>query len=344
MKVAPDGEPLGGRAVWHHRGDAVLSIGVWTERKLGRGEDAEPLLVHHVPTGEGIVGVFDGSGGSGASIAYESRDGESRSGAWVAARVVRAGVESWFYDGVHERATFESESLRTQLYELLTTLRPRSRSKVVGTIRRDLPTTMAALCYRHDLEQVACRALWVGDSRAYALTPRGGLRVLTRDHTVETDALEQLLQDPPLTNVLCADHDFLIDSHSVLLDAPCVLVCATDGFFGYVDTPAHFECHLLGALGVADNESSWARSLAELVSSYSADDASLVVVALGYSSFEELQMSFSNRRQEVLERYMWSRPPNQGARELVRQWRMRTWDGYQPGYEQWMPPLRERDA
>ncbi len=269
---------------------------------------------------------------------------QGSSGAWVGARVARAGVESWFCGCVQEGTAFEPESLRAHLHLLLDRMRPAGRSKVVGTMRHDLPTTMAVVRYRLSGDQVSCQALWAGDSRVYSLTPSGGLQALTRDHTVETDALEQLLQDPPLTNVLCADQDFVVDSNDMVRDLPCVLVTATDGFFGYVDTPAHFECHVLGTLRRAASETDWAMRLASQVSSYTGDDASISITALGYSGFEQLQESFGTRTNALLARYGRNPPDARHGRKALQQWRTETWHEYRPGYERCMPSSSEEQA
>jgi hypothetical protein len=335
-------QPNTGQAIWHHQRETMLAVGVWTERRPGHGEDAEPLWIHHVPANEGVIGVFDGSGGSGGWVAYEAPDRPARSSAWIGARLARASLESWFYGCIHDRVQAEPESLHKHLTLLLSSVRPAARSKVVGTIRHDLPTTMAAAHYQLGGDQVRCRALWAGDSRVYSLTPRDGLQALTRDHTVETDALEQLVNDPPLTNVVCADHPFTIDSNFLVLDLPRVLVSATDGFFGYIATPAHFECQLLGTLQKAADGADWAMRLAAQVSSYTGDDASLSVIALGYSGFGELRASFRRRTEAVLAHY-WSGPGAKRDREALQQWRARTWNNYRPVYEQLMPSAdRER--
>jgi len=328
----------GGTAVWHHRDATSLAIGVWTERRLARGEDAEPLFVHHVPTGKGVAGVFDGAGGAGASAAYEADDGTARSGAWVAARTSRAAVESWFCEHVEQGAMVRPDVLRIRLGDLLTTMRPSTRRRVVGTMTKDLPTTMAVVSYCLRGHDVDCHAMWAGDSRAYVLTPDHGLQALTRDHTEETDALAQLRQDPPMTNMLSAGSDFIVDSHILLLPRPCVLVCATDGFFGYVDTPAHFECHLLNALHQAFDEGHWSRLLAAKVRSYTADDASLSLVALGFGDFARLRTAFARRRSTLLREY------DKGRFDLrdpaaERDWTTMAWHRYRSGYEQRMPPL-----
>lgn len=184
---------------------------------------------------------------------------------------------------------------------------------------------MAALRYRRRGGTVECRALWAGDSRAYLLTPGAGLQALTRDHTDEADALEQLLQDPPMTNVICADRPFRVDQADTEIPLPCVLVCATDGFFGYVDTPAHVDCHLLRELRDARDAADWADLLCARVTGYTGDDASLSLVAIGYRDFEHLRDAFSRRTNEVL-RAHWPDGPRPTEPEF-RSWRSR-WAWY----------------
>ncbi|MEV6982958.1 hypothetical protein AB0M95_17075 [Sphaerisporangium sp. NPDC051017] len=329
----------GGAVVWHRKGRGWLALGMWSERREGLGEDAEPLLVHHGPTREGVVGVFDGAGGAGASIVAASRTGVPRTGAWVGSRTARRCVEGWFLERLEDRKPFETESLRSSLAAELAGARPRVPSRILGSMRRVLPSTMAAVRYRVEDGRVECEALWAGDSRAYALTPDGGLQALTRDHTVETDALEQLVQDPPLTNMLCADRDFTVESHPVALDGPCVLVCATDGCFGYVDTPSDFERHLLGTLMESEDERDWAERLAARVSGYTGDDASLCLAAFGFSGLGDLRERFGDRLRELEGRYAAEAEAADDDPAAHGRWRERAWRDYREGYELLMPPL-----
>ncbi len=316
--------------VWRYDGDDLLALGVWTERSRGGGEDAEPLFAHRVSTAEGILGVFDGLGGSGSTAACELSDGTTRSGAWVGARLARLGVASWFRGG------HAPESLRTRLVEVLRAVPPPRPSKIVSSMRRWLPTTMATVRYRLTGGQAECRVLWAGDSRAYALSPGWGLQALTRDHTDETDGLEQLICDPPMTNVICADQEFTIDTQVLLLPLPSVLLCATDGFHGYVATPAHFECHLLRAMQESCDTREWAERLVRHVLGYTGDDASLSLVALGYPGFDRLRADFAQRAEQVEARYGGCDRP--AEEEAARRWRTRTWNEYRPDYERLMPP------
>ncbi|MFI0408259.1 hypothetical protein [Actinomadura sp. 3N508] len=334
-------------------GDAAAG-GVWTEAVPGSGQDAEPLFVHHHATGHGIIGVFDGSGGAGSTPAYWTSDGKPRTGAWLGARVARTALESWFGVSVQDRARFEVADLETRLAQMLAAMRPTTPSRIVGRMHKELPTTMAALQYRLQHGAADCRALWAGDSRAYVLTPGDGLQVLSRDHTEEEDGLVQLLQDPPLANVICADAPFFVQEQRLSFELPCVLLCATDGFFGYVQTPAHFEYRLLAVLQGSESMADWCRRLGREISGYAADDASLSVVALGFAGFPSLRAAFAGRGRH-LEHLYWRgrprespgpldgrRPDGPGAEERAdrreREWRQQTWDSYRGVYERLMPP------
>jgi hypothetical protein len=221
------------------------------------------------------------------------------------------------------------------------------RSKLTGTMRRALPTTMAAIRYQIVDEGVWWQALWAGDSRAYLLLPGSGLHVITRDDTVEDDALEQLRQDPPMTNVICADRDFTVNAHvmasapRLVLGQPCVLLSATDGFFGYVHTPAQFECLLLHSMARAGSMAEWAKHLREQVQPLTADDASLSLVTLGFDEddFGQLQAAFEERYAHVMDAYR-DAPSRQGEQgdEALRRWQDETWQSYRTSYEMLMPP------
>jgi serine/threonine protein phosphatase PrpC len=321
-----------------HAEPGLLGLTVWTERRPGLGEDAEPLLLHHRSRRAGLLGVLDGSGGSGSGSAWTDPRGGSHTGAWVGSRVARLAAESWFtaqYEGAALAAG--ADELTDQLGTALRVLPDPSRSKIEGDMFRRLPTTMALLRYHQlDEAEVWVQSLWAGDSRGYCLRPTRGLQALTRDHTVERDALAQLTQDPPVTNVLCADRAFRVDEHQHRLLLPAVLLCATDGFFGYLQTPPDFEMLLLNTLASAADPLQWAELLSTQVSRWTGDDASLSLVALGYRDFAELRDSFSQRA-TVLGRLLAERPVQ--AQEAHRHWRQDVWERYQPDYEASMPPV-----
>ncbi|MEV6025033.1 serine/threonine protein phosphatase [Streptomyces sp. NPDC052036] len=365
----PDGQRPGRPAgplppgIWRESVEGLLALSVWTERVPHRGEDAEPFVAHHWAGGQGLLAVFDGSGGSGSASVWQAPDGTPRTGAWVGARVARLATDCWFREVATGGEPAVPESLREYLQYFLA-FAPQRRSKIGGTMRRLLPTTLAAVHYRlRDTpvgQEVELQPLWAGDSRAYVLQPQLGLRVLTRDHTRESDALELLRTDPPMTNLVSADREFEIDSRRLACRLPCVLVAATDGFFGYVHTPADFELLLLRTLHEARHEEEWADLIRREVQAYTADDASLAVLALGYRHFEDLRARFTARLGEMTERYVRTRPrgldrlseagtaagpsAQEDSADLparVRAWQESTWQEYRPGYESHLPPAPE---
>ncbi|MGW5776712.1 serine/threonine protein phosphatase [Streptomyces sp. NPDC003863] len=369
LPPVPDEEPKpAARAlpvVWSTPGifPGLHALSVWTEQVPGLGEDAEPFVAHHWDTGQGVVAVFDGSGGAGATPAWQRQDGTWHTGAWVAARVARLATDCWFHEVAGETEDAGPGTLHGYLSWFLANA-PQRRSKIGGTMHRQLPTTLAAVYYRlrEEGSAVELRPLWAGDSRAYVLSPEGGLHVLTRDHTHESDALELLRTDPPMTNVVCADREFTIDTQYIASFAlPCVLVAATDGYFGYVHTPADFEYLLLSTLRRADNEYEWGDLLRREVLAYTGDDASIALLAIGHQDFRQLRALYEQRFAELNDRHLRGRPgildrtarPGTGAETArdpederatharVRAWQDQSWQTYRAGYETYLPPASE---
>ncbi|ADH68152.1 PP2C family protein-serine/threonine phosphatase [Nocardiopsis dassonvillei] len=327
---------------WYLGQPGVRAWGVWAEKNPGQGEDAEPLWEHHTPSWSGIIGVFDGVGGAGSAFADADRSGHRATSAWVASRVAAMATREWFRATVSRPEPTdlaEVERLEEGVGSALRLMRPRERSRLTGRMIRQMPTTMAAVTYRIAGPEVQARALWAGDSRVYALDPRHGMTALTRDHTEEQDALEQLRQDPPMTNMLSASPDLFVESARVSLPQPCLLVCATDGFFGYVDTPHVFELLLLEALECAVDGESFAAELERRVRAYTGDDATLAAVAFGFDTFEAMRTGFAERLR-ILQKEL--APPPRGADvEERRLWQEESWRRYRPVYESRMPQERE---
>ena len=100
-------------------------------------------------------------------------------------------------------------------------------------------------------------------------------------------------------------------------------ICATDGVFGYVQTPGEVEFHVLDTLEAASDLRDWSRLL-QRVLGYTADDATLVLSAVGFGSFRQLRAAFPTA--------YGARPRDAGG--AVRQraaWRSRRASG-QPGW------------
>ncbi|MET7319643.1 serine/threonine protein phosphatase [Streptomyces sp. NPDC005549] len=338
----PPGPPRSrpGHLTWSAADGGLQALVVWTERRPGHGEDAEPLAAYHRPTGNGLLAVFDGSGGSGAAPAWRGPDGATYTGAWTGARVARLATECWFQRVAAAEEADSPPHLEHCLRTMLRAAPTGAPSKITGSMRRVLPTTLAAVRYRAHGEGVHWQAVWAGDSRSYALLPAGGLHALTRDDTREEDALAQLRQDPPMTNVICADRDFTLSAHRGEFREPCVLLAATDGFFGYVHTPAQFECVLLETLGRARDLDEWAGLLRRAIQPATGDDASLSLAALGFTDFGRLREAFTERHADLVRSGYLDVPPGD-APQAVRDWQERTWQSYRPAYEKFMPEVRE---
>jgi hypothetical protein len=317
--------------LWHHEMPGLLCLSVWTERVLDHGEDADPLVLFHRPSGRGLLAVFDGVGGAGRASAGRTPGQAERTQAWVASRRLRGLVEEWFVSGRPH------DQLRPHVASRLAT-DARSRTRLRGTISRAFPSTLAAIDYHRGLDQqVSWDVLWAGDSRCYLATAANGLQQLSRDDVDGTDALELLLQDPPMTNMVCADQDFALNRWQGRAPQPCVLVAATDGFFGYVTTPALFEHLLWDTLHTAVDLRHWAELLIQRVTAYTGDDASLALVGLGFSGLDELRATFRDRETHL--RVTHDELLRGVHGDQLATARVESWRGYQAGYERQWPPL-----
>jgi serine/threonine protein phosphatase PrpC len=274
-----------------------VSFKFCTAKVAGEGEDADPIL--RVGPDLGLLGVFDGMGGAGGRV-YDTPDGH-HTGAYIASRFARNVVErlmlelikpEWNLDGPATAAELQrvlASSLAARLAELKapeTTL----RSKLV----KALPTTMTlAVLQRTDptASRYACHLFWAGDSRAYVLDPEAGLHQLSRDDLRSGgDAMRNLTDDSVMSNCISADTEFHINHRQVELQAPFLLLCATDGCFAYVRSPMHFEHLLLSTLHDARDAAGWQRALQSAVAAITGDDSSLALLGLGtdFGGFKKL--------------------------------------------------------
>jgi hypothetical protein len=286
----------------------TLSFGFNLAKVPGQGEDADPIVREGRELG--LVGVFDGMGGAGGTV-YETPDGP-RSGAYLASRVAREVVEErmlelldpdWHLDG-QAAASDLSRHVRNALADTLAALdAPASglRSRLI----RALPTTMALMALQRREPRRgrwAGHVLWSGDSRVYVFEPSTGAHQLTRDDLRDRgDALVNLRQDSAISNAMSADVDFVVHHHLVHLTAPFLAVAATDGCFGYVPTPMHFEHLVLAALRDSADTESWSQLLQQRVAAVAGDDAAMAVLGVG-ADHHEFQGLFEERTANIVRR------------------------------------------
>lgn len=319
----------------------------------GQGEDSDPIVRHGRELG--LVAVFDGMGGAGGTV-YETLEGP-RTGAYLASRLARDVVEKrmismldpeWNLDG-EAAAQDLQRSVRSALQARLTELKA-PPSGLRSRLLRALPTTMAlGALQRHEPggDRWTCHLLWAGDSRVYVFRPGSGAHQLTADDIRDRgDAMANLREDSVVSNAMSADTDFVVHHRQIELTAPFLLVAATDGCFGYVPSPMHFEHLVLAALRDSRDTRGWSAAIQAAVSAVTGDDAAMATLGVG-ADHDGFRALFARRTAELEQR--WIGPLDDLDTELREQERkleeLRTtrrqrqaqlWAAYKPGYEEFL--------
>lgn len=277
------------------------------DKTPGAGEDSDPIRL--VLPGERAValGVFDGLGGSGARI-VQDEDGRSQSSAALAsalaARIstqvlesggfesspgeagVQAAAEATAWQGAEWLGRELQQRLRAGFKKEGDLLEGDGPSPIRGTMSKRLPTTACLLIVEEENEgrSALCSAIWAGDSRAYVWTAGVGLQQLTQDHTRKPlDALEAILDDPPMSNLVSPDIDGYLELHAISVRSPCLFACGSDGSFNYFPSPMDFEAAILGAIREAKRWEDVAGILQRTIVQVAQDDISFAFSAHGYS-------------------------------------------------------------
>lgn len=259
---------------------------------VGHGEDAPPLLVNE--ENGCAVGVFDGMGGSGAALC-ESDLGKDYTKAYVASRIVSSSVEAYLKEHIGTNDILVNDLKEVIAYRLRQEQErfpPQSKSLLRSKLVRDYPTTMALVTLTKSEKSMDIDSYWAGDSHCYLWEKDGFFQISLDDLEEKNDPMENLHNDSPISNCICADRDFIINHrHLQLSKEPVIILCATDGCFGYYQTPMHFEYILSDCLQRAKNEEEWKLLVKDELLKVTGDDCSLSLIAIGYKSFDELKMS-----------------------------------------------------
>ncbi|HEX3309791.1 MAG TPA: hypothetical protein VHS32_26365 [Streptosporangiaceae bacterium] len=336
----------------------TLSFGFNLAKVPGEGEDSDPIVRDGRELG--LVAVFDGMGGAGGTV-YETPDGP-RTGAYLASRVARDVVEErmlalldpeWNLDGP-AAARDLTRSVKRALADTLAGLNAPA-SGLRSRLLRALPTTMALMALQRREPRKgrwAGHVFWSGDSRVYVLDPATGAHQLTRDDLRDPgDALVNLRQDSVVSNAMSADVDFVVHHHQVELTAPFLAVAATDGCFGYVRTPIHFEHLVLASLRDSTGAGSWSRLLQQRIAGITGDDAAMAVLGVG-ADHGEFRQLFATRTAQIEQRCVVPLDELDSevgrAEQAVAEARRRhaalqtsLWAAYKPEYERYLG--REED-
>lgn len=271
------------------------------DARKGFGEDS---WCYAFSKSAGLIAAFDGCGGSGARK-HEFYTGHSE--AYIASRLC-AGA---FFDGFRDSfVQQEKPTSAQQIFEIskqycqntFAAYRPpagqgfRIKSSMITT----LPTTVAAAIIQPSNGEILTSAAWAGDSRVYALTPRG-LAQISLDDADDHDPYET---DAMMTNTINADRAPRVNQKVCRIPLPAIIFTATDGCFAYYTTPMEFEGVLLSTLLSASCPNDWESALSEQIGRVAGDDYTLVMAVLGFQRFENLKQAFSRRYNFLCENYL----------------------------------------
>lgn len=305
--------------------DAIFAVS--SEAFEGEGEDS---FCCSCSDEAALIGVFDGCGGLGARQ-YDKYEGHT--GAYIASRLASGAVYDWF-QGKKKKNSCDSSSkeLKIKVSKALSQGKSMGGStlKLRGSMVRDFPSTASIVLVQHTSEKTSIEAIWAGDSRIYLLDKKG-LSPISIDDTDSHDALEDLRQDPVQTNVLSSDGNFTLHTRSAEIRGPLVVIASTDGYFGYWQTPMHFEYFLLDTLERADSLAAWKTNMCTEIQEVTGDDATLAAMLFRFGTFEALKKHFRDRLEYLRKCYiqpLMDSYTEEKAREH--------WLEYRKGYERFM--------
>ena len=276
-----------------------------------------------------IVSVFDGCGGLGARP-YESFGGHT--GAYIASRAVCGAVHDWYYGS--GRNTLDSgkmaEDMKGYIGKAYGVCERYAveRMKIMGSMVRKFPTTLALSYAEREKNGVRVHILWTGDSRVYLLDSNG-LAQLTVDDTDVPDALENLTCDGSMNNVVSSDGNFSINHRTLVLSEAAMILAATDGCFGYVSSPMEFEYILVKHLVESKNPEEFRKNLEACLDEYAGDDFTMGIMSFGYGDFFATSQAFRQRKKFLEKEYMsFLEQEEDQIKEL--------WRKYKRGYERYL--------
>lgn len=279
-----------------------------------------------------VVSVFDGCGGLGARK-YETFQGHT--GAYIASRIVSGAVHDWYHEN-YKKSWKIAQKLASNIDEYIRKAYKVceqygvERLKIRGSMVRKFPTTLALAYAEWDGEGIVVYILWAGDSRVYLLD-ENGLAQLTKDDTEVEDALENLMSDGAMTNVLSSDGNYQIHYKTLRLTEPALVFAATDGCFGYIPSPMEFEYVILKSLVNSNTPMLFKKDLRTRLAQYAGDDLALGLMSFNYGDFGSTRDSFAARLKYLEKTYI-AALEDERSDERVQ----RLWVDYKSAYERYL--------
>lgn len=258
----------------------------------GDGEDA---LLCQANDNHCVAAVFDGCGGSGARK-YDAYNGKT--GAYVASRIAAAATEKWHNAGA---IGSPEEYIRPAIMKC--SEKSGAKSGLRGSMVKEFPTTAAIISVKEKAERLDVCCHWAGDSRCYHID-RHGLHQLTWDDLDVQDAMENLSEDGVLKNVINASVPYEMHSQHYSAVRRCLLFSATDGCFGYLNSPMEFEFIILDTLMSSKSVDEWKSKLEAVIGERAGDDYTLCMLGYGFASILQIKLWYEARYKRVKEQYI----------------------------------------
>lgn len=295
----------------------VLSISDMKEKKIGLGEDSEPIFLKK--DSFVAIGVLDGMGGAGGAEC-NSDYGESHTKAYVASRIIRDTIEKVLL----QLSTLPNSSDLIQLLEKTITHRyeeerlkypPKSKGGLRSTLIKEYPTTLAMVLVSINDDRYLIDSIWAGDSRNYIWNMNGIFQISLDDLKGNLDPLQNLREDAPMSNCLQADAPIRLNHKriSIPLGERFLIMSATDGCFGYCPSPMDFEKLLLESLRNSDSNDDWKGRLSRAFESVTADDFSYSMAAFNFARFKDLNKFARKLLKGNLQKYFLKRNEYENA-------------------------------
>lgn len=261
-----------------------------TEKKLGLGEDANPLA-RHIPSIGDAIGVFDGMGGAGSMQVPDDNEKDMCSMARLASKHAETAVGSVLDQWGKDDLGGLKAQLDLAITKKLQVLAERKGGKgperrMRGTILALYPTTVALAIVRPSKDEFGSRRVhvfWAGDSRVYAFDPGRliPLQVLTRDHIDSGEG-----GDAALARYASAEK-LDLDQREFLLPPAASVMAMTDGCYGYM-SHFHLMYLLMSKMVRSRNVEEWIERIKFAISAVAGDDTGFALT-LGEGGFAALK-------------------------------------------------------